>query len=207
MDKWGGSMGPIDYYGPGPDSGAAPIVAPSRGPQGQSLHAQAGSRPDWPAVGSPPPGLFGQPGSANMTGQAPRPTFARQGSGGSSAVGIHGVEQGALIGNTGRPEDSIKAERHASSTPSSTDPESVDIQQQLQQQQQPSAITTRFGSLSLGSPSNEDEAGGVKPPQQIRVQIYPAQRVATCSATITLRQHSLCWQSAQQRIECCSLAD
>ncbi|KAI3483474.1 hypothetical protein L1887_53701 [Cichorium endivia] len=75
-EKWGGPMGPIDYYGP--ESGPGPIGAPGRGLQGgpaSSLQAQSGAqRPEWPAVGSPPPGLYGTGASAQ------RPPFARQGS-------------------------------------------------------------------------------------------------------------------------------
>ncbi|SPO47791.1 related to WHI3 - involved in regulation of cell size [Moesziomyces antarcticus] len=160
-DKWGGSMGPIDYYGP--ESGPGPIGAPGRGLQGgpaSSLQAQSGAqRPDWPAVGSPPPGLY------SAAASAPRPPFARQGSRGVGPIGGATQDQGPATGagaTTSRSDEGSKAENnHSNSTASSTSQEDA--------QQQSASVVTRFGSLKLNSPPAGDDgpaAGGVRPPQQ-----------------------------------------
>ncbi|SPO32683.1 related to WHI3 - involved in regulation of cell size [Ustilago trichophora] len=164
VDKWGGSMGPIDYYGP--ESGSGPMTVPPRPSHGGPGQSQNGQRPDWPAVGSPPPGLYGPNAGANMPGgPVQRPSFQRQGSRGTS-VGAPGNEQGAgpgfgtTSGSVNKPEEGARVDAtRTNSTPSSAGPETAS------DALQPS-ITTRFGSLKLGSPPAEED-GSVKPPQQV----------------------------------------
>lgn len=156
VDKWGGSMGPLDYYGP--ETSTGPLAAPSRGLQsgpGSNLNTQSGQRHDWPAVGSPPPGLYG-PAAVQ------RPSFQRQGSRGASVGGV-GTDQasgsgfGSAPSSANKPEDGARVDTaRSSSTPSSADPDTADPLQ--------GSVTARFGSLKMASPSNEDE--GVKAPTQ-----------------------------------------
>ncbi|SJX65441.1 related to WHI3-involved in regulation of cell size [Sporisorium reilianum f. sp. reilianum] len=168
-DKWGGSMGPIDYYGP--EGGAAPVPASSRGLQGAgaapSFNTQSGPRPDWPALGSPPPGLYSTVAAANLTGAPQRPGFQRQGSRGTS-TGAVGTEQAAAgpgfstaPGSATKPEEGVKADTNrSSSTTSSAGAEAAAAAATAADAQQ-SSVTTRFGSLKLGSPPADED--GAKP--------------------------------------------
>ncbi|CDR98995.1 hypothetical protein [Sporisorium scitamineum] len=165
-EKWGGSIGPIDYYGP--ESGAAPVPASSRGLQGgdvaQGFNAQSGPRPDWPAVGSPPPGLYSAVETAGAAGGGPqRPGFQRQGSRGTEQAAT-GPGFATAPGSVSKLEEGAKADNsRSSSMPSSAGPEAVAAAAATTDAQQ-SSVTTRFGSLKLGPPPADDD--GVKPPQR-----------------------------------------
>ncbi|CCF49301.1 uncharacterized protein UHO2_05131 [Ustilago hordei] len=164
VDKWGGSLGPIDYYGP--EGSTGPIAAPPRGASigpGQTINTQSSQRSDWPALGSPPPSLYGPASGSGMAGSAQRPGFQRQGSRGTSigAVGSEQVAAGPGSMSLSKPDDGAKADTtdRPSSTPSSAGPDAADYQQQQ------ASVTTRLGSLKLGSPPADDD--GIKPPPQV----------------------------------------
>ncbi|KAF6766996.1 RNA recognition motif domain protein [Kalmanozyma brasiliensis GHG001] len=157
-DKWGGSLGPIDFYGR--ESGAGPMPPSSRGLQGgigQGLNAPGGSRSDWPAIGSPPPGLYGPIAGA----AASRPGIQRQTSRGNESTPAPGFA--TATGSASKPEESLKADPNRfSPTSSSAGPEAAAAAAATSDAQKPS-IATRFGSIKIGSPADDEDA---KPPQQ-----------------------------------------